>query len=261
MAKKKAMTHAKASYVKRQGHADAREFAECLGIGKEYGIDPQAKTDVIDSDGRRYSVKSGEKKWQIFLYGKTRFETDNTFKGMNGLGKLFLDCINSFPESRNDYLKDKGSCKQKLQTPMRELCKRLSDKDLLGAFIEKSMFNSGEVHFLVIKEGNVFHVFWEGDVVEVLKNNYNVENSKARGENQIDDQKVVFKVDGKTHGEIEMRNDSDIHYREVKFWLDKKLTFDLLKSKIDRVKILTDKIILYGNAIGKLSKIHNGSEG
>jgi len=65
MGKKKAMTSQKASYVKRKGHADAREFAELLGIGKEYKSEPQAKKDVIDLEGHSYSVKSGEKKWQI----------------------------------------------------------------------------------------------------------------------------------------------------------------------------------------------------
>ncbi|MGQ9664667.1 MAG: hypothetical protein ACUVUH_04950 [bacterium] len=63
MAKKRAMTSEKASYVKRKGHADAREFAECLGIGKEFRSDPRAKKDVIDSEGYSYSVKSGERKW------------------------------------------------------------------------------------------------------------------------------------------------------------------------------------------------------
>ncbi|MGB9721985.1 MAG: hypothetical protein ACPL28_10975 [bacterium] len=43
MTKKKAMTSEKASYVKRKGHADAREFAQVLGIGREYGSEPQAK--------------------------------------------------------------------------------------------------------------------------------------------------------------------------------------------------------------------------
>lgn len=55
------MSHEKASYVKRKGHADAREFAELLGIGKEYRSEPQAKKDVIDLEGHSYSVKSGEK--------------------------------------------------------------------------------------------------------------------------------------------------------------------------------------------------------
>jgi uncharacterized protein (DUF2461 family) len=69
-------------------------------------------------------VKSGEKKWQIFLYSRTRFETDYTFMAMNGLGKLFLKCIDSFPENRSEYLKNKRIYKEKLQEPMRELCQR-----------------------------------------------------------------------------------------------------------------------------------------
>lgn len=138
---------------------------------------------------------------------------------------------------------------------MRELCKKLKEKNLLSAFIDKSMFNSGEVNFFVIKDANIFHIFWSRDVVEVLSNNYIVENSKAKAKNQFDDQKVIFKVFGKTHGEIEMRNDSEVHYREVKFWLDKKLSFELLKSKIKKIKIFNKKIILYGKAINKISKI------
>jgi len=63
------------------------------------------------------------------------------------------------------------------------------------------------------------------DVVKVLSEKISVENSKARQKGQIDDQKVVFKVDKRTIGEIEMRNDSDVHYREVKFWLNKDKTF------------------------------------
>lgn len=254
MAKKKAMTSEKASYVKRIGHADSREFAECLGVGKEFKSDPRAKKDVIDSEGYSYSVKSGEKKWQIFLYGKTRFQTDYSFRGMNGLGELFLQCIESFPDSRNDYLKNKVVYKIKLQKPMIILCQKLKEKRLLATFINASIFNSGEVDFLVIKQGGIFHVFWNRDVVEVLVNNYEVENSKARAKNQVDSQKVVFKVSGKTHGEIEMRNDSDIHYREVKFWLDKNLTINLLESEIKKVKDLNDRIFLYGKAINKLSK-------
>jgi hypothetical protein len=255
MAKKKAMTSEKASYVKRKGHEDAREFAEVLGIGKEYKSDPQAKKDVIDSEGHSYSVKSGEKKWQIFLYGKTRFEKDYTYRGMNGIGDLFLQCIESFPESMDDYLKNKRLYKERLQKPMRELCSKLKDKRLLAAFIDKSMFNSGEVDFLVIKEENKFHVFWSREVVDILAKSYEVENSKARSKNQIDAQKVVFKVAGKTHGEIEMRNDSEVHYREVKFWLDKRLTFGLLTSKIEESQEFNRRIIIYGGAIKKLSKI------
>jgi hypothetical protein len=83
------------------------------------------------------------------------------------------------------------------------------------------MFNSGEVDFLVIKEENKFHVFWSREVVDILAKSYEVENSKARGKNPINDQKVVLKVSCKTHGEIKKKNDSEVPYRKVKFWLDK----------------------------------------
>lgn len=252
--KKKAMTSEKASFVKRRGHADAREFAEALGIGKEFKSDPKAKKDVIDLEGRSYSVKSGEKKWQIFLYGKTRFEQNYVFKGMNGLGNLFLACINSFPSERVDYLKNKNFYKEKLKIPMRKLCKKLKAKRLLAAFLDKSLFNSGEVDFLVVKDKENFYVFYGRDVIEILIKNFRVENSKAKTKNQLDDQKVVLKVAGKTFGEIEMRNDSEVHYREVKFWLDRNLTFQLLKSEIKPSKNFNKRIICYGKAIKKLIK-------
>ena len=254
MGKKKAMTSEKASYVRQKGYDDAREFAECLGIGKEFKSDPKAKKDNIDSEGYSYSVKGGEKKWQIFLYGKTRFEQDYTFGGMNGMSELLLQCIKSFPESREQYLANKKFYKKKLQEPMLKLCQKLSEKKLLANFLHKSIFNSGEVDFLVIKDNDLFHIFYNKDVVDILVRNYNVENSKARNINQMDNQKVVFKVSGKTHGEIEMRNDSDIHYREIKFWLSKNLTLNLLKSKSKKSYNLNNKIILYDQAINKLSK-------
>lgn len=252
MNKKRAMSSEKASYVKRKGHEDAEEFAILLGIGKEFKRDPRAKKDVIDYEGRAYSIKGGEKKWQIFLYGKKRFENDKIFKGINRLGEIFIKCIESFPENRQDYLNNKRFYKEQLRSPMKELCKELNNPNILGAFLEKAIFNGAEVDFLVIKENNEFHVFWREDVISVLSNAYKVENSKARNAHQVDEQKVVFKVEGKTHGEIEMRTDSDIHYREVKFWLHKGLTFNLLISKITPKKQIKEKIFLYGDAIKKL---------
>ncbi|MCX8056137.1 MAG: hypothetical protein N3F03_00820 [Ignavibacteria bacterium] len=254
MVRKRAMNPEKASLVKIRGHQDARDFAEELGIGKEFKSEPQAKKDIIDSNGYSYSVKSGEKKWQIFLYGRKRFETDFTFRGMDGLGNLFLNCIDIFPEDRQKYLMDKNKYKRKLSSVMVQIKNKLENKDLLEAFLDKSLFNSGEVNFFVIKHDNVFHVFLNKEVVNILSKNIAVENSLARNQYQIDAQKVVFKVEGKTIGEIEMRNDSDIHYRELKFWLDKKLTFNLLTSKISNKKQLKPRLILYGLAIKKLEK-------
>ncbi|NLI56390.1 hypothetical protein GX420_05385 [bacterium] len=95
------------------------------------------------------------------------------------------------------------------------------------------------------------------DVVKVLSEKISVENSKARQLGQIDDQKVVFKVDKRTIGEIEMRNDSDVHYREVKFWLNKDKTFKILQENIQNRSLLKENVFIYGESIKKLKKIYN----
>lgn len=95
------------------------------------------------------------------------------------------------------------------------------------------------------------------DVVKVLSEKISVENSKTRQLGQIDDQKVVFKLDKRTIGEIEMRNDSDVHYREVKFWLNKDKTFKILQENIQNRSLLKENVIIYGESIKKLKKIYN----
>ena len=69
MANKRALSSADARWVRQRGHNDALEFALAIGLPRDYRNDPQAKKDVIDPSGDAHSVKSGEKKWQIFLYG------------------------------------------------------------------------------------------------------------------------------------------------------------------------------------------------
>jgi hypothetical protein len=253
MPKKRAMSSEKAREVKLKGHEDAREFAITLGLGKEFKADPKAKKDVIDENGYSYSVKSGEKKWQIFLYGESRFKSDTEFRAVN-LSKTFLECINSFPKERSKYLENKVSYKIKLQKPIQKLKQKLQNKNKLRLFLNKGIFNSGEVNFLAIKDKNLFHVFYNDDIIDLLTRLFTVENSKAKAKNQLDDQKVIFKIDSKTYGEIEMRNDSDVHYREVKFWLDRNLILSLLIDRIQPNKKLNERIILYGRAINKLLK-------
>jgi hypothetical protein len=250
MGRKRAMTTEQAREVRRKGHEDARLFAEKLGIGKEFQSDPTAKKDIIDSEGHSYSVKSGQKKWQIFLYGKTRFKEDYVFQGMNGVAQILLECINSFPENREEYLEDKSRYKERLSQNMEKLKEKLSERRLLKSFLDKSLFNSGEVNFFVIKENEIFHLFSSRDVVDSLSEVYEVENSTARRKGEMESQKVVFKVNGITNGEIEMRNDSDVHYREIKFWLDKKKTLNILKEKIKEGKKYNDFIVVYGKARG-----------
>jgi hypothetical protein len=97
MRKKRAMTKEKASMVKKQGHLDAKEFATLIGLADDYQNDPRAKKDVIDFNGDAHSIKSGKGFWQIFLYSESRFEHDSSFRAMNGIGLLMLECIIPFP--------------------------------------------------------------------------------------------------------------------------------------------------------------------
>jgi hypothetical protein len=252
--KRKAMTSQQARMVRKSGYDDAREFAKLIGLSTDYLNDPQAKKDVIDLSGDAHSVKSGMKKWQIFLYSTRRFERDTIFKRLNGLGKLLLNCLNVFPDSFEEYQKNKFYYKNLLKVPMQKLKQRLENKDTLKAFFEKSFFNAGEVTYLTIKDNNIFNVFHSDDVVEVLTNNINVENSKARRAGQFDNQKVIFKYEGTTIGEIEMRNDSQIHFKEIKFWMRKDKTIELLQTYITNVKKVKPRLFVYGKTLRTFKK-------
>ncbi len=243
------MTSEQARRVRQAGHNDAKEFALLIGLSNNYQNNPQAKKDVVDLSGDTHSVKSGEKKWQIFLHSHSRFERDSFFKRLNGLGSLFLACLNAFPARFEEYKKNKILYKKALQEPMKKLKERLKNKETLKAFLEKSFFNAGEVTYLTIKHDEAFHIFHGEEVAKTPANNIMVENSRARQRGQFDNQKVIFKFSGKTVGEIEIRNDSPVHFREIKFWMQKSKTLDLLQKYIIKSKKLKPKIIAYGKAI------------
>ena len=248
------MTSEQARSVRKKGHDDAKEFARLIGLPSDYQNDPQAKKDVVDLAGDAHSVKSGTKKWQIFLYAHSRFEKDKIFKRLNGLGQLMMNCLDVFPDNYDEYISDKPKYKNLLKEPMQKLKERLTNKDTLEAFFDKSFFNAGEVKYLTIKMDDGFHIFHCDDVVKVLAENITVENSKARHKKQFDNQKVVFKYNGKTIGEIEIRRDSKVHYKEMKFWMRKDKTFFLLKDKIPKIKKLKSKLYAHGKAIKTFTK-------
>lgn len=251
--KKKAMTSEQARNVRQSGHDDAREFAILIGLSSDYKNDPQAKKDVIDLAGDAHSVKSGKKKWQIFLHSPSRFEKDAIFKRLNGLGRLFSDCLNVFPNEFKGYKKNKAYFKNLLKIPMQALKEKLQNKETLHVFMEKSFFNAGEVSYLTIKDNDSFYVFRNSDVVKVLSENSSVENSKG-------EQKVIFKTENAnpktlkrfprtTIGEIEIRTDSEVHFKEMKFWMGKDKTLGLLKNSVSPIKEVKPKLFVCGKAI------------
>lgn len=246
--KRKAMTTEKARQVRAQGHQDALEFALAIGLAKDYGNDRQAKKDVIDPSGDAHSVKSGAIRWQIFLYHKSRFETDYAFQSMNGIGQLLIECLDVFPDNFDEYKKNKQHCKQKLQNIMKKLCEKFQEERRVKTFLAKSLFNGDEVNYLTIKHNGTFHVFLNKDVVTMLGQNLVVENSQARKVNDNPAQKVLFKYNGNNLGELEMRNSSLNHYKEVLFVMNKLKVIGLLFGKIPMTKKFNDMVSIYGNA-------------
>ncbi len=248
MRKKRALSSEDARRIRQRGYDDAKEFAQSIGLSSDYQNDPHAKKDVIDPSGDAHSVKSGEKKWQIFLYRLGRFWGDDAFAVMNGIGDRLADCINSFPPTFPAYQRDKISAKERLRRPMKKLAELLQDKRRLRAFLNKAMFNDGEVNYLTVKHEGIFHVFLNKDVVKVFGDNLEVCNSRARTQSQMSEQKVLFRYNERNLGELEMRNDSRGHYREVRFNMIKPKAMELLFLQIPMTKTFSQKVYVYGNA-------------
>ncbi|MDR1912192.1 MAG: hypothetical protein LBQ52_07610 [Helicobacteraceae bacterium] len=256
---KRAMSSEQARNVRAAGHADAKLFAKIIGLPNDYNNDLKAKKDVIDHNGDAHSVKSGKEWWQIFLYSRSRIESDYAFKAMNGIGQLIIECLDIFTQERSDYLKDKEVYKRRLEKPMIEIREKLGDKKRLEAFLAKAFFNGNEVQFLTVKESNCYHVFYYKDVINILSAKLNITNSKALCKGQFNNQKVLFQLNGVNAGELELRNDSDIHYREIKLRLNKHKIFNVLRENItdrDNPAVINranidNRVVRYAQAIKK----------
>ncbi len=246
--RRRALSSEDARRIRQRGHDDAKEFALSIGLSSDYQNVPTAKKDVIDPSGDSHSVKSGEKKWQIFLYGLGRFWRDDTFGAMDGIGDVLAECINAFPPDFRAYQRNKAAAKERLRRPMKKLAELLQDKRLLRAFLNASLFNAGEVNYLTVKHEGVFHVFLNQDVIKVFNDNLEVCNSRALTPGQVPEQKVLFRYNGLNLGELEMRNDSAIHYRQIRFNMLKPKVMGLLFTMLPLTRQFTDKVWVYGNA-------------
>ncbi len=246
--KKRGLSSENARIIRQRGHNDALEFAMAIGLTRDYKNDLKAKKDVIDRSGDGHSVKSGKKKWQIFLYGLVRFEENVGFASMNGIGDLLIECIKAFPSTFEKYQQGKDTAKQRLRIPMVKLAEKLQKRILLKAFLDKSIFNSGEVDYLTVKYDELFHVFYCKDVLNVMCDNLEVCNSRVISSGNVPEQKVLLRYKGKNLGEIEMRNDSPVHYRQVRFNMIIPRVMSLLFEKIQSRKAYSQRVLVYGNA-------------
>lgn len=237
--KKKAMTSEKASFVKKEGHRVEQKYNNIVR-GKI--IKGTGKIDIQDKNGKLHSVKGAQLKWQIFLYGRNRFLYD-----FEDMGDLFIKCIDSFPERREDYVANKDQYKFILSQNMVNLKTYLENKKNQTKFFIKSFLNN-QIDYFVIYDNGIFHIFDAEEAMGILGLLTRAKNSKAKSKNQRDNQKVIFTYQNKTVGEIEMRNDSNVHYKQIKFWMEKKGMKNLLIENIPINKQRDGIVILYGRA-------------
>lgn len=251
----KGMESAEASAKKIGGHLNEFDYAELIG-GEVNKGSQTSKKDVVDVKHGTHSVKSG-KKWQIFLYGRSRFESDTVLKGIGDVSSLLINCIESLPPTREEREANPEESKLRLQAPMRALASELEKPKILAAFLHKAAFEGGEVNYWAILPPTVdqtraeldqkaFHVFHADDVITTIVNNIQVVNSKARNRTQRDDQKVVFRS-GKNLGEIEIRTDPT-NYRRAKMWFMAAEVLNLLRFNVEFAGNPHPQIYVYGQA-------------
>jgi hypothetical protein len=251
VAKKGFQTTAAARAGRARGHQKAKEFALIIGLPTDYENNPAAKKDVIDKSGDSHSLKSGKKKWQIFLYSRNRVDTDPGFRSLNGFSKLLVALLDAFPDTYGEYLSDKQTAKNKLKIAQEAVANKLNESiDRIEGFFHKAMFDGGQVDYLTVygEADNKYHVFHRDDVLGKFKHNLLVENSKARGPTQVDGQKTIFKLNEKNFAELEVRNE-EIHYREIRFNMMAPMALDLFKTIDLKPKLMfQDHVLVYGKA-------------
>lgn len=254
MAKKRAMTPSQARTVKQSGHKNEHDFAKLIGGKIIQGTD---KADVIDGRQMTHSVKAGAY-WQIFLYGRERFINNTFFQQLGDVASIIVDCLDSYPANRADYIADKLSSKRRLQTHMRRLLDELSKPNIFSAFIDAALFDGGNADFLSLYLGpakdlankKTFHVFCRHEVVYALCDGLSIRNSKARNKTQMDDQKIIFhSIDHNSNmGEIEDRHDSDLHYKQMKCRFKASMIYDILRARIPNRTQFKRQVLTYGKA-------------
>ena len=179
--------------------------------------------------------------------------------GRNAAANLTNDAISKII-GNNCYIQ----AKNKLMAATLNVKTKLEEKEILRAFLDEAIFNNGEVTYLAIldttfKKDNIFKVFHRLDVLEILSNKLVPAVSvagKVADDYNVNGQKTLLKYI-KPNGslkniiEIEIRNDSNSHYRQVRFNMYSKDALGLLinDSLTAEVKNYGDQTILYGKSI------------
>lgn len=276
------------SYKKLLGHKNEEKYAKLIYGNVVKGIQ---KGDVKDKFERLHSVKSGKKwqvflysyhRISKSLYLKILLSSLDAFSPKPE--EYFADRIKCI-EYKESYIKKNGreACKiltnddtkkflgKNIYIEAKELlskssyiiCNQLKKDHFLRRFYDESFFNNNEVKFLSIKnedkdEKEIFRVFHKEDVLDTLENLTFPAISKAGKvpeDFNVAGQKVLLRYNRqgkfKNIGELEIRNDSVKHYRQVRFNMYGKDVLSLLLKSINEKKTING-LSIYGRAINEL---------
>lgn len=177
--------------------------------------------------------------------------------------KLLTNSEVSIALGKNLYIESK----EELAKSTSLVCNALQDKMFLREFLTEALFNDQEVDFLAIRDDTYikdkkFRVFEREEVIEILSRKlepFVSQAGKVPEDYNVPSQKTLlcYKKDGgknKNIVEIEIRNDSSTHYRQVRFNMYSRDTLYLLLGELDRKpsRNINHSVIAYGNALTKL---------
>ena len=161
--------------------------------------------------------------------------------------------------SANKYI----NSKKKLAESTSHVCRALKDKKNLRNFLAEALFNNDEVKFLAIREAgetknNPYNVFLKEDVLDILTEKLFPAVSKAGSTPEdfnVAGQKTLLcylngKGKPKNLVEIEIRNDSETHYRQVRFNMYSKDTLNIFLTGLSHnpVKKINSRVWIHGRA-------------
>ena len=273
---------------KISGHLRESDYATLIN---GHAISGVQKGDVRDKLGKLHSVKSGKKWQVFLYSYQRISESVNLKILKSCLDSFTTDSQKYFEDRtkciafKEDYARENGrdraknlsneivakalgvneyiNSKTKLATHTLKVKEQLKDKNKLRQFLNEALFNNNEVDFLSVKDttylqDNKFRVFFREDILDILSQRLYPEVSKAGNvpeDFNVEAQKTLlcYKKNGKSKNivEIEIRNDSDIHYRQVRFNMYSKDVLSLLLDASIKLssKKLNDEVVLYGRAI------------
>jgi len=171
--------------------------------------------------------------------------------------------------SNHDVAKKVGAnsyidSKNKLNNSTILVSTKLKNKIDLRNFLQEALFNNNDVQFLVVKDttyikDELFKVFSKKDVLDILSKNLFPSTSiagRVPEDYNVAGQKTLLcykntKGVSKNIVEIEIRNDSSTHFRQVRFNMYSKDTLFLLLNNNMPSKSYKQNVLIYGEAIEK----------